>query len=181
MPSTVTFPLWVCFTPTLSWKCLDKQEGNQSRASSGEAAVVPRFCSYMVPPSALLTPTLRGPLPQLVKNGESNLQDSVQKPGVHQETPWPGELGMTSSDPSYDFSSLAPNFFVKKGPWTEKPLWGIPSSVARSSISSWGEQDHPFYLADLYGRAGLALIAVPKAPRFPGNSQERHRTAPTPL
>lgn len=169
MPSTVTFPLWVCLTPTLSWKHPGTQEGNQSRAAPGEAALVPHFCSCMVPSPALLLPALRGPLPQqgLIKNGESSLQDSLQKPGAHQEPPWAGELGMTSSGPSYDFSSLALNFFAKKGPWTEKSLWGIPSSVMGSSRPSWDEQDPPLLPGWPPWQGWFGSDSSPQSPQIP--------------
>lgn len=75
--------------PTLSLpnSCPQLEGGNQSRASSGEVALVPHFCPYIIPSPAPLEPTLRGLLPQqgLIENEESSLQDSVQKPGTHQE------------------------------------------------------------------------------------------------
>lgn len=152
MPSTTTFPLWVCLTPTLSWKHLGKQEGNQSRASSGEGVPVPHLCPCMVPSPTLPVPTLEGQvlgfLPQqgLIKNGESSLQDLVQKLGVHQELPWLGKQG-----PGYDFSSVALNFIAKKGLWTEKSLWRCPrlsEKVLRTQLG-WEEPSPSAWLTSM--------------------------------
>lgn len=152
MPSTVTFPLWFCLTLTYPQQKHLGKEGKQNRSSPGEAALVPCFCSCTVPPPAQLPLASTGPLPQqeLVKNGESSLQDSEQEHNLgEQEPPWAGEPGMTGSGPSYDFSSLALNLSAKKRSMNRKALAGCAQLGGRELQIQlgWAGPSPPAWLA----------------------------------
>lgn len=93
-----------------------------------------------------------------------------------QELPWAGELGMTGSGPSYDFSSLALNLWATKRTqkntgWMSPAWWrGAPDPAGVSGT-------FPSLLAGLHDEACLAPKAAPKAP---ANSRELQEVIPPP-
>lgn len=144
MPSAITFPPWVCLTPTLSWEHLGKQEGKKSRASfwggsSHAMILLPHWGDLCLSKDWL-------------KMGSPTCRTRCRN---HQEPPWAGELGRTSS-------SLALNFLAKKGPWTENPLWGVSSSRP-----SWSEQDCPLLPGWAPRQVWFVFNSSPQSPQTP--------------
>lgn len=159
MPSTITFPLWVCQTPALSWKGAIRAELLLGRwplcHTSAPTLSLLQLRSYQHWGDFCLSK-------DWLKMRSPACRTRCRNQEPIRSTPWAGEQG-----PSYDFSSLALNFFAKKGAWTEKPLWGVPSSAMRSSRPSWGEQSHPLLPGWPPWQGWFGSISSPQSAQIP--------------